>query len=263
MTEGIQAILGELFHGSVVGATYTDMGTLLSVQKQIQKLATLHPDYANCPTNKRANAKIGPKFARALATFNKQFGTASDGATITDNTLAALRSDRVQSAMSGSGAPPISPDAQALVDLASAQAELEKAARAKVQAVTPRDKAKVQAAVAEADAKVQDAANKVQSTTDDPETKQAAETAKFASKDAVNAATLQQAADAAGKVADANQKVRDEVAANPAASAVHGGSILDVLKQQVGPLPLWGWTLAGAGAGTLVYLVLGRKIFAK
>lgn len=261
MADDIQAILGELTGSCVIGATYTNIDTILSVQKQIQKLATLSPDYANCPTNKRTNTQIGPKFAKALATFNKQFGMASDGGSITDNTLAALKSSKVQNAINGIGAPPISRDTQALIDLANAQAEQKKAADAKAQAATPDDKAKAQAAVQAADTKVQSAATKVVSTTDDPATMKAAESAKAASKDAVNATTPQQAVAAAGKVTAVDQQVKDEVEANPEADRVVArGSLIDVLNKQYGPLPLWAWGLAGAGAVVIGSLLRGRPV---
>lgn len=257
MEGDFQTMLGELLSNDVLGAVHTDIDTILSVQKQIQRLAALSPDYANCPTNKRTNTKIGPKFAKALTTFNSQFGTASDGATITGNTLAALKSERVQTTASSTSAPPVSRDAQALVDLAAAQEKVKKAAADKAQAASPGDKAAAQAAVVAADAEVQAAAGRVVSTTDDPTTRQAAEAAQAASQAAVSATTPQQAADAAGRTASASARVQSEVQENPAAAAAFGGSLLDVLKRQYGLLPLWGWGLAGAGAIVVGYLLLG------
>lgn len=255
MTDTVQAVLDELAGSPVIGGTYSDIGTILSVQKQLQRLAALSSDYANCPTNKRTNANIGPKFAKALATFNSQFGTPADGPTITDRTLAALKSDKVQAAMGGAA---ISRDAQALVDLAAAQEKMKKAAADKARAASPDAAAAAQVAVAAADAEVRAAAGRVVSTTDDPAAQQAAEIARVAAQAALSAATPQQAAEAAGKAASASDRVQNEVEANPAAAAL-GGSLIDVLKRQYGPLPLWCWGLVGAGGIVLSYLFLGDR----
>ena len=239
MIDKTQVVLGESSSSRAIGGSYSDIDTILSVQKQLQKLAALSPDYANCPTNKRTNTNIGPKFAKALATFNSQFGTPGDGSAITDRTLAALKSERVQSAMSGGS---VSRDAQALVDLAAAQEKMKKAAAEKARAASPDALAAAQAAVTAADAEVRAAAGKVSSTTDDLVTQQAAEAARAAAQAAVSASTPQQAAEAAGKAASASDRVQSEVQANPGAAAL-GGSLLDVLKRQYGPLPLWCWGL--------------------
>lgn len=258
MTDDIQAILGELSDSHVIGAVHVDIDTILSVQKQIQKLAALHSDYANCPTNKRTNTTIGPKFAKALATFNKQFGTASDGGTITDSTLTALKSDKVKSAINSNTFPTVSSDGQALIELATAQTALKAALDEKARAVTAEDKTKTQAKVSEAAAAVTMAATRVINTTDDSATKQTAENAKSAASDAVGASTPQQAVDATNKVADVGQQIRSEVVANPSSAAVTNVSFLDVLKRQYGLLPLWGWGLVGSGAVVILHMLLGR-----
>ena len=291
--DSLQQILGELSDVVGAGKAYTDYDTILKVQKAIQKLGSLDLAYANCPTNKAGNTKIGPKFAKALTAFNKQFGNAADGGAITDGTLAALKSDKVQNAASGKGAPPVSPDAQALVDLAKAQDEEKKAAEAKAAAAekqaqadalkqkaaapkaTSDDKAKAQAAdqqakqeqaaadvqVKAADVKLQAAADKVKATTDDPEVAKKADETKQASKALVDAKTPEQTRQALVKVEETEKKIEKEVQNNPAAKDVAATqrSFVDFLKQDAGPLPVWGWAAIGVGVAVAGYLYVNRK----
>ena len=73
----------------ILGATYTDRNTVQKAQLALLAL----PSFRQDPLFRACNAdgSITPATINAFARFNSLYGTASDGGTITDDTLAALK----------------------------------------------------------------------------------------------------------------------------------------------------------------------------
>ena len=172
---------------------------------------------------------------------------------------------------------------------AKAMADAKVIADAKVAAATEADKAQVQAqadAVAKAAKDAQDkaaadlaAANKVTADAKAAATTPAEKAQAQAQANAVakTAAEVKVAADKSGDaeaqkkasaVLDAaqltkNARAQDEIdAARDRAGQVAGRSFVDFLKQQAGPLPVWGWVAVGAAIGGILYLTRRRPTVA-
>lgn len=210
----ITTALGEL--DVVLGANYTDTGTVRLFQAAVVQWVLENPNTAMAKDpvlRLKVDGVLGPNTKKAATFVNKYIVTAqpnSFGDAITDETLAAL--------------PKVT-----LLPKASAAESIEMRKRTARDAAEKAKAARTPTEVREAAAKAQVAAQE-----SPPEVRQAV----------AQAAAKAQAAQTPAEVKAAAAMVQD--VADQVVAAPGGGSILDVLTKQYGPLPLWAWGLGGA-----------------
>lgn len=208
---------------TVLGASYTDKGTVVAVQFALLSLpaADTDPDFkalrAALATQADGYGAYGPKTKAAVAKFNKLYGgDPTGGSSITDGTLAALH---------------ISPGG----DTAPAPAQVAIAQQASSQASSASTPSQVQSAATQVDIAAQNSSPKAQ---------QAAKEAKQAALAARTPAEVQAAA----------EKVQE------AAALVEGGGFGGIVAY-FKSVPTWQIILGVAGAaaaGYAIYRLAGR-----
>lgn len=227
--------------GFTVGSdSISDKATVQRVQGVIMKLAALDPVFRalqetiNSQTN--AFGVYGPVTKKAVKRFNEIYGWPDDGEAITAGTLAALDRHDVKAGKL--------PDAEAIdaatSDVVAAQVAVLKAAEAKQAATTPAEQAAADAQAKAAKAQAEDANKKAQ---------------QAGALEVINAAvkTVQ-----AAVAAEAAKTPEQAAAAKEQAAAATAAIAVSWYEKKWGPLPVYGWGIAGGALAAAWRIIRGK-----